>query len=504
MNNGPRILVVEDDGIIAEDISSSLGRLGYRDIAIAHSGESAIGCAIERRPDLVLMDIKLKGKMDGIEAAHQIRDRFQVPVVYLTAHADDKTVERAKVTEPFGYLLKPYEAHELRTTIEMALHKGHMEERRRQKERLLLSTLRDMGDGVIATDANGLVTFINPAAEQMTEFTAEEALGKSVDDVFRVVHAQTGTPVVSPVSEALRGRAVDFDRNTLLHAKRGRAIAIGDRAAPIRGLKGEITGAVLVFHDATGRKYMEERLRHSQKMEAVGRLAGQVAHDFGNILNVIAAQAALIQSFPADGVIRKRAAEIQKAAGKAISLTRQLLAVSRKPVFKLEVFDLRDLTTDMQDLLLSIVTTRIHLRLVTANEPCLIRADPDQIQQVLMNLVQNARDAISAAGALIVEIGNVNLREAVISQSMTVLPGNYVTLAIIDNGSGMDANTIEHMFEPFFTTKEKGKGTGLGLAAVYEVLRLCDAGIMVESAPGLGTKLTMYFPRHKDETAAPQ
>jgi signal transduction histidine kinase len=273
-------------------------------------------------------------------------------------------------------------------------------------------------------------------------------------------------------------------------------MAVGDSVTPIRGEGGKVTGAVLVFRDMTGRKQMEEKLQHSQKMEAVGRLAGGVAHDFSNLLNVILGYAArILAEPPTDKILRKRVNEIRKAGERAMALTRQLMTVSRKPTFKPKVFDLRNLASEMYDLLCSMMSSRIELKLNMGAEPALIRADPGQIEQVLMNLVLNGRDSISQAGVLTVEVHNVLLREALISRSMTVLPGDYVLLMIADTGSGMAPGILEHIFEPFFTTKEKGKGTGLGLTAVYAIVNECDAGILVESEPGVGSQFMIYFQR---------
>ena len=259
-----KTLVVEDERIVAEDIRRCLQNLGYTVSAIASSGEEAVQNAEEICPDLVLMDIVLKGKMDGIEAAEQIHSRFGIPVVYLTAYADEKILERAKITEPFGYILKPIDERELRTTIEMALYKHKMEKKVEESERRLSTTLKSIGDGVIATDTQGLVTFMNPVAETLTGWNQKEAAGKPLDDILTIIHEETGEKIENPVKRVLQGEPIKAqDHNVLI--RNGTKIHIDESAAPIKDDKGVITGVVVVFRDITHRTRMERALKGAEK-----------------------------------------------------------------------------------------------------------------------------------------------------------------------------------------------------------------------------------------------
>ena len=260
------ILIVEDDAVVARDIQNRLKKLGFLAPAMVPSGEEAIGRVKEHKPDLVLMDIMLKGKMDGIEAANQIGSQFNIPVVYLTAYADEDVLERAKVTEPFGYIIKPFEDRDLNTTIEIALYKHKMEKRLKESEEWLSTTLKSIGDAVIATDKNGRVTFMNPVAEFLTGWNQKEARGRPLEDVFNIINEETRKKVEDPVAEVIRkGTIVGLANHTVLIARDGTEIDIDDSGAPIRNEKGDIIGVVLVFRDMREVRQARRKIRASEK-----------------------------------------------------------------------------------------------------------------------------------------------------------------------------------------------------------------------------------------------
>lgn len=256
-----KILVVEDESIVAEDIKTSLEKMGYTVPAVCSTGAEAIQKASDLKPDLVLMDIMLKEKMNGIAAAGQIRSLFNVPVIYLTAYVDDDTLERAKLTEPFGYITKPFDDRELKGAIEIALYKSGMERKLKESREWFLVTLRSIGDAVIATDSEGRVTFMNDVAMDLTGWKEGEAIGRDVEEVFNIVNEATGEKVESPAKKVLReGKIVGLANHTILIARDGRKIFIDDSGAPIRGEDGSITGVVMVFRDITERKKTAEGL----------------------------------------------------------------------------------------------------------------------------------------------------------------------------------------------------------------------------------------------------
>ncbi|MET0792163.1 MAG: PAS domain S-box protein, partial [Polyangiaceae bacterium] len=250
-----KILIVEDDHIVARDIQQQLVRIGHTVVGVTAEGESAVQLVLDTTPDLVLMDIRLDGEMDGIEAAQKIRETAQIPVIYLTAYADDQTLARARLTEPFGYILKPFEDSQLRTAIEMALYKHAAERRLRESERRYAVTLSSIGDAVIATDAEARVTFMNSVAETLTGWPLALGSGRQLSEVFRIFNERTGEPVENPASKVLRlGTVVGLANHTVLRSRDGREFAIDDSGSPIIDDGGAITGVVLVFRDVTQRR----------------------------------------------------------------------------------------------------------------------------------------------------------------------------------------------------------------------------------------------------------
>ena len=265
LNGTPRIMVVEDEGIIAQDIKNCLEGLGYIVPDVVFTGREAILRADELRPDLVLMDIVLKGDIDGIETAAEIRKKYNIPIVYLTAYEDDRTLKRAKMTEPLGYILKPFEERYLRSSIEMALYKHQMETKLKENERWLNAILKSVGDAVVVTDEFGFIKFMNPVAETLTGWLLSEAVGKRIKDLLVMIDEDSREPIQNPIERVLQENIVIGRSNhTILIARDGREITIDHSSSPLRDDKGRLTGAVLILQDITERKISENALRDSE------------------------------------------------------------------------------------------------------------------------------------------------------------------------------------------------------------------------------------------------
>jgi two-component system, cell cycle sensor histidine kinase and response regulator CckA len=747
-----RILIVEDERIVAEDIQKSLDNLGYDIAGLASSGTEALKLVQKTNPDLVLMDIVLKDGMNGIQTAETIYGRHHIPVVYLTAYADEETLDRAKRTEPYGYILKPFDDRELQTTIEMAIYKHGMERKVKESEAWLSTTLKSIGDAVITTDVQGKITFINPVAQKVTGYASAEAIGKPLNRIFKIESELTGKAVENPVERILKeGIIVGLANHTNLIDKKGRKIPIDDSGAPIVNEKGQIIGVVLVFQDITTRRQAEADLKKSeaekrmilssvselvlyidsnhriiwankaaaelsqcdpedmkgrrchemwlkrkktcpgcpilltkktgkmgeleivnkdgrhwlirnypaydddgrfagivevarditaqkkaedllerekrfistllqtapvfyfaidrngktlmmnqtllkalgysekdvagqdylarfvaeedrsqvkavfqklvrekepvlhenrvfsktgktilmewhgksifdtkgrfeyffgvgidvtqrrqmekekermegqllqvQKMEAIGTLTGGVAHDFNNLLTAIqgCTDMALMKTEETNPIYFDLR-EIQKASLRAADLTRQLLLFSSRHPIRFSLISLNKVVDDLLKMVHRLIGEDIGIS--TALDPDLwaIRADKGTVEQVIMNLAVNARDAMPNGGKLTIRTENLRLTTETVKSMPEARPGPFVRMTVTDTGHGMDPETIEHIFEPFYSTKGPGRGTGLGLSVVYGIIRQHQGWIRVESVLNAGTTFEIVLP----------
>ncbi len=716
----PRVLVVDDERIVAEDIRESLIHMGCEVVGVAQSGLDAIEKAVRYHPDLIMMDIVLQGEMDGIEAARIIRERLDIPSVFLTAYSDSGVLERAKVTEPAGYIVKPFEEAGLRSTVQIALYKVKAEKALRESREWFSTTLMSINDAVIATDAQGIVDFMNPTAEVCTGWSRQEARGRSIQEVFRIFDATTRELAPSPALRAISEGVVSHGGSTAILLRPDQStLSVDLSGAPICDAKGQIIGAVVVFRDVTRarlaeielhqykdhlqdlvnertseiqltnrrlvseievrrraehaleyrvnmqdiaatisstflhlnptetsgaiqsslerignfleveaafvfeygsegkslalthlwsqdgrgaartrafsalstsafpwwqlqansqpyiyirrpeelpaealseREYLRARgfqtllavpmregsrllgflglhcsnperqwvkeniaflqmcsdillsamtrkrgedererlqaqLAQSQKMEAVGKLSGGIAHDFNNmLLPIIGYSDMLLDTFDAQDPRAGDIAEIRKAAERAATLTRQLLAFSRKQVISKQVFDVNGAITNLENMLKPIIGEHITLSTHFTARSLRVKADPGQIDQVIMNLVINARDAMPHGGTIAVTTGHTSAADGRVSLISKALPrGDYAYIEVRDDGCGMKPDLVERIFEPFYTTKGLD-GTGLGLSVVYGILEQHMGGVAVTSQPGQGSSFTVFLP----------
>jgi two-component system cell cycle sensor histidine kinase/response regulator CckA len=489
-----RILIVEDERIVALDLQDRLESLGYSIPATVARGQDAIQTALELRPDLVLMDIRLKGEMDGIETAGRIQSHLDVPVIYLTAYADHDTLDRAKLTGPYGYILKPFEDRELQTTIEMALYRHTTDAKLRahaaELERLK-SAIEQVPDAIVITDAKGNIEYINPAFEQMTGYNATEAVGQHA---VALNHSEPDDSAEGQRSAICTGHP--WQGRLTNRRKDGTTYISEGSIAPMRDESGRITSYVSVQRDVTRELELEEQHREALKMEAVGRLAAGIAHDFNNMLTAINGYASLLLSgMSKQDPDRRMVQAILGAGERATDLIRQLLTFARKDMVDPEVLNLNDLVAGIADMLHRTVGEHIELHTELCLDLWAVKVARTQIDRIIINLAVNARDAMPDGGVIVLSTANVVLSPGDRALGPEGTPGEYVKLSVSDSGIGMSEEVQAHLFEPFFTTKELGRGTGLGLATVYGIVKQNGGNLYVRSEEGQGATFEIYLPR---------
>ena len=492
-----KILLVEDERIPAFNLQQRLRKLGYDVPSIVPSGAEALVLIEQQRPDMVLMDIHIEGDIDGIETASRIPPEWMIPVIYLTAYSEEATLQRAAATKPYGYLLKPFSERELHATIQMALQRHATELALRQRETELGRSREDFRF-LFASNPLPMWVFdletlrfldVNEAAVAAYGYTKEEFLGMTIahirpaDEVGRIQEfLLPDTPAYLAVQNwrHLRkdGKVIEVD--------------VFSYALPFEGHRARITVAI----DVTQRNRAEEQLRQSQKMEAVGQLTSGVAHDFNNLLTIIQGNLELIgERLPADPVMSGMMSDALGASARGATLTGRLLAYSRQQTLEPRTIALHQLIADLMVLLRRTLDETIALDAIVAPDLWYVRIDPGQLENALLNLAVNARDAMPDGGNLTVEAFNAFLDADYAVQNPEITPGEHVLVAVTDTGFGMPPDVAARAFEPFFTTKPVGRGTGLGLSMVFGFVRQSGGHIKIYSEVGRGTTVKLYLPR---------
>jgi two-component system, cell cycle sensor histidine kinase and response regulator CckA len=376
--------------------------------------------------------------------------------------------------------------------------------RKRAEEALVLQrdwlevTLASIGDAVITTDTEHAITFLNRTAEALTGWTPQDALGRPIDEVFRIMHEDTRRAVKNPALSLLReGRLSELAPEAVLLTRHGSEIPIAGSGVFIRSSSGMLHGAVVVFRDITAQRHLEAQLRETQKMEAIGTLAGGIAHDFNNILQIILGFTELVQSMVAQASPAWQPLQHVLTAGqRAKELVQQMLAFSRHHAPQRQPLRLHLLLHETLQLLRAALPSTIDIRAFLNTTSGTVLANPAQLQQVLMNLASNADYAMRTTGGVLeVHLDEVDITPHGAVASPPLPSGPYLCLTIRDTGEGMTPEVMARIFEPFFTTKGPGEGTGLGLAVVYGIISRHEGTITVASTPGQGTTFTIYLPQ---------
>ena len=356
----------------------------------------------------------------------------------------------------------------------------------------LTMAVEQAGESIVVTDTRGTIQYVNPAFERITGYDRMEVIGQNP----RILKSGRQDPEFYKVLWQILCRG-EVWRGTFFNRRKDGTLYEEDAViSPVRDPSGRVVNYVAVKRDVTDVRRMEEQLRQSQKMEAVGRLAGGVAHDFNNLLTAISGYSdLLLHRLPEYSTLRRDVEEIRKAGDRAAALTRQLLAFSRRQVLQPKVLDLNAVVTNMGQMLRRLVGEDIALSTDLSPSLSRVNVDPGQIEQVIVNLALNARDAMPDGGKVVIETSNAELDEDYCSRHPYVTPGRFVMVAVSDTGHGMSAEVKEHIFEPFFTTKPKGSGTGFGLSTTYGAVKQAGGSIEVYSEVGVGTTIRIYLPR---------
>jgi len=616
----PSLLIVEDEYIVARDLANRLVEFGYAIQGPAAEGRAALALAEANPPDLVLMDIRLAGDLDGIDTAVELRRRQDIPVVFLTAFAEEATLQRAKQAEPHGYLVKPCEDRELRSVIEMALARHLTERRLRESERRLELALEGAGLGTWDWDIRTGKLLLNHRWTQMLGY-AETEVEPHLRGWQQLVHPEDLPRVMKGVEEHLSGHTPGYETEHRLRHKsgawlwvlaKGKVIERSPLGLPLRAcgthlditerkragaalaesearlqqaltasrmgvwelntvtrrilwsphgyrlsdppeFDGDLPAAKKLLHpddadstlagleksiqdktpfatqarfvrpdgqvrwvaltarpvldelgnplkvvgtmqDITERKQLEEHLRQAQKLEAVGRLAGGLAHELNNVLAATVLNLSLLQMTVREGEGRATVSDLETLAGRAAGIVRQLLTFSRQSPMAVRSLQLSLAVGDWMPKLRQLIGDRHELSLVTPAALPLVQADGGMLEQLLVNLALNARDAMPGGGQIRLELDErqIDARQAELKQDARA--GRFVCLAVSDTGCGMDSATLARLFEPFFTTKEVGQGMGMGLATVHGIVCQHQGWMEVESQVGRGSTFRVYLP----------
>ena len=531
------IVIVDDKNENLYFLEQLLKGSGY-EVSTALNGKQALEKLNAHPFDLIISDI-LMPVMDGFELCRRVKkdDRLRaIPFIFYTAtYTEKKDEEFALSLGASKFLIKPQDPEVflkiIKDVIEDAkagkilpksapstdekeifklynerlvnkLEKKILELEKERKARhevekeinMLAHAIKSIGECVSVTDLDDNILFVNESFLKTYGYSKEELIGQPIS----IVRSKRNP---KEVVENIRPRTLSggWQGELIQKRKDGSEFPVSLSTSVIRDDKGKAIAMIGVSSDITQQRELEEQFRQAQKMEAIGRLAGGVAHDFNNLLTVINGYSELLLMRLKKGdPLYKQVNEIRQAGLRAGNLTRQLLAFSRKQVLQPVVLDIKNTIKDMDKMLHRLISESIELRTILDPNLCYIKTDPGQIEQVILNLVINARDAMPFGGKLTIEAKNIEFKESFYWEDLEIAAGKYVMLAISDTGTGMDAETKKHIFEPFFTTKNEEQGTGLGLSTVYGIVKQSGGFINVYSEKGAGSTFKLYFPSVKE------
>lgn len=509
------VMVVEDEPAMAEGLVDALSTMGYEVSDAVASALECIAAAERRRPDLVLMDINLGGELDGIDAARMLRDRFDIPVVFLSGFADERTMSRAKLAGALGYLLKPFRWSELKSAVEVGLFRHQLERQLRDRERWLATTLRAIGDAAIVVDPQGSVTFVNTAAEVLLHEREDAARGRPLASLVRLINENTRVPVPDPLQQALETNdVVRCPRNTALVTS-DRELPVEYTVAPIHDDHGNLSGAVAVIKSLIEQRQAQQQIAVTDRLASLGVVTAGIAHEINNPLTYVLGNLEFLReelehlrdivdsNDPAQGLKEARSAvsamtdlllDVQQGAQHVAHITGDLGVFARRDagVKACDVIERMEWALRVSK---SAILRHAHIeREFQPVSPAAI--DDGRLGQIFLNLLLNAahamRDTNRETNRLTVKIEP--------DPAGPSGPSAFIRISIADTGVGMAEDIARRIFEPFFTTKRPGEGTGLGLAVCQGILAEVGGDIRVTSEPGKGSRFVVRVPAVREHS----
>jgi two-component system, cell cycle sensor histidine kinase and response regulator CckA len=499
-----RILHLEDDLMDAELVQAELEEAGMTcRITLVQTQETFENALQQNTYEIILADYRLP-MYDGMSALRRAQEVCQdIPFIFISGTMGEEAAVEALTQGATDYVLKPG-LMRLGPAVQRALEESQNRREHRQAQRALAeseakmrSILNSVDEGFIVIDREYRILSANRAFCSQVGLSDDQVIGRLCHEISH----NSAQPCFESGEDCPAHRTFETGLvHSAFHTHQessGAEQYVELKSYPMADASGNITSAIETLNDVTEKRKLQEQLAQSQKMESVARLAGGVAHDFNNMLGVIIGhtELAMVQvdaSQPLFASLR----EIRTAAERSAALTRQLLAFARKQTAAPKVLDLNETVAGMLKMLRPLIGEDIDLTWLPADGACAVRMDPSQIDQILANLCVNARDAIAGVGRISIETGLATFDADYCAYRSELIPGEYVSLIVSDDGCGMDRETLSKIFEPFFTTKEVGRGTGLGLAMVYGIVKQNNGFINVYSEPGQGTTFRLYLPRH--------
>ena len=488
----------EDDFLITRDLLTA-GRTERYELDWTQDYDSSLAVIQGRQHDICLLDFRL-GARTGLELLQQTRQLpSRLPIILLTGQGDHEVDLEAMKAGAADYLVKgQLTADTLERAIRYAIERNLTAERLRRDHDLIGRIMETSPVGILVANRKGRITFANQRAEGVLGLKRDPITRNTYNLLDWRATDPEGNPLPNdpqPLRQVLEaGRCVQDMR----HAREGsdrRRLLLSTNAAPLFDASGGIDGMIVTVDDITGRMSLEAQLRHSQRMESIGQLASGVAHDINNILTVIQGHAGLVlNASPPETATAKSVKQILAASDRAARFVKQLLTFSRRHVVRCKVLDLNAVLKNLESMLARLLTEDINLEVLHAPDLPNIEADFGMMDQVIMNLVVNARDAMPKGGKLVIATAAVQTNADFLREHPLGYEGHFVCVTVSDTGCGMDRHLLEHIFEPFFTTKELGKGTGLGLATVYGIIKQHCGWVEVSSQPGHGSTFRVYLP----------